>query len=131
MQGWRRCGGTATPKAAELLETPTEDLWAFLPWPAKHARQMYATHPLEGLTTELGRRMGVVGIFPHRGAVLRLVGAVRMEQHDEGQAAPGRYFSLESLAKLEHPTPTPLEWPAALKPPAPPPRRGIPPLHGI
>ena len=62
-------------------------------------RQIWSTQPLERLTRAVKRRTDVVGSFPTEGAVLRLVGAVLVEQHDEWQVGR-RSFSAESLAKL-------------------------------
>ena len=121
MQGasWQRCQVVAMlrdryPKAAELLEAAAEDVLAFMQAPPEHWRQVYLTNPWERLNKEIGRRTGVVGIFPNRAAVLRLVGAVLLEQTDEWMAAPRRYFSLESMAKLEPASETGLALPPAL-----------------
>jgi putative transposase len=90
-------------QAAELLEQATEDVLAYLHFPAAHRRQLHSTNPLERLNKEIKRRSAVVGIFPHRDSLLRLVGALLAEQDDEWAVADRRYFSAESMQQLTQP----------------------------
>jgi len=69
-------------------------------FPTEHWRQLHSTNPLERLNREIGCRTDVVGIFPKREGVIRLAGAVLIEQQDEWTAGPRRYFSQASMAKL-------------------------------
>jgi len=94
------------PGAAAILEGGAEEVLAYMSFPREHWRQIHSTNPLERLHREIGRRADVVGIFPNRQAVLRLVGAVLMEQNDEWIAASRRYFSRSSLEKLYAPQPS-------------------------
>ena len=88
------------PAVAELLTEAESDLLVHFTFPAGHRTRIRSTNPLERLNKEIKRRTAVVGIFPTRGSLIRLVGMVLAEQDDEWQ--DGRcYFRPESMALID------------------------------
>jgi transposase-like protein len=89
------------PHAAELLEDAAEDILAHLHFPREHRRRLHSTNPLERLHKEIKRRTRVVGIFPTRDSLMRMVGTLLAEQDDEWQVMDRRYFSLGSMTRVD------------------------------
>lgn len=89
------------PKLGELMDGARDDVLAYMTFPREHWPQIASTNPLERLNGEIKRRADVIGIFPNDRSVVRLVGALMLEQCDEW-AVSRRYMSLESLVALSN-----------------------------
>lgn len=96
--------GRQAPKVETMMNDAKEDLLAFTGFPQAHWRQLWSTNPLERVNKEIKRRSDVVGVFPNPEALLRLAGAVLIEQHDEWAASDRRYFSETSMTLLKEMT---------------------------
>ena len=95
------------PNVAAMLGDARDDVLAFTGFPARHWRQIWSTNPMERVNKEIKRRTDVVGVFPNPAALLRLAGAVLVEQHDEWEAGDRNYLSEASMAELKAMNTTP------------------------
>jgi putative transposase len=93
------------PKLGVLMDEAENEVLAFMSFPRAHWTQIYSTNPLERLNAEIKRRTNVVGIFPNDASIVRLVGAMMLEQNDEW-SLNRRYMQLEGLQTLSDTVPT-------------------------
>jgi transposase-like protein len=94
------------------MDASEHDVLAFMAFPVRHRTKLHSTSPLERLNKGVKRRAGVVGIFPDERSIVRLIGAVLLEQNDEWQLQH-RDMQLEAMAELLPPgvEPDPLRLP--------------------
>jgi len=104
-QVWRQVADQLRPRwprLAALMDESEHDVLAYMGFPAQHRTKLHSTNPLERLNKEVKRRADVVGIFPSEPSIVRLIGAVLLEQNDEWQLRH-RYMQLEPMAELASP----------------------------
>jgi len=88
------------PKLATLMDNAEQDVLAYMTFPNQHWTKLHSTNPIERLNGEIKRRTEVVGIFPNDNAIVRLVGALLLEQNDEWAVQRSRCLSLETIAAM-------------------------------
>jgi len=100
---WRRVADQLRPKVpklAALMDEAEADVLAYMSFPTQHRAKLHSTNPIERPIGEIKRRTEVVGIFPNEAAIVRLVGAILLEQNDEWAVQRARYITLESFAPV-------------------------------
>ena len=88
------------PKLATIMDEAEQDVLAYMTFPREHRAKLHSINPLERINGEIKRRTDVVGIFPNDDAIVRLVGALLLEQNDEWAVQRARYMTLETIAPL-------------------------------
>jgi len=100
---WRKVADqlrSKLPKLAGFMDEAETDVLAYMAFPPDHWPKLHSTNGLERLNGEIKRRTEVVGIFPNDEAIVRLVGAILLEQNDEWAVQRARYMTLETIASL-------------------------------
>ena len=102
---WRNVADQLRPKVprlATLMDAAEADVLAYMDFPREHRAKIHSTNPIERLNSEIKRRTDVVGIFPNADAVVRLVGAILLEQSDEWTTQRARYMTLETIGPISN-----------------------------
>jgi putative transposase len=100
---WRKVSDQLRPKVpklSHLMDEAETDVLAYMAFPKEHWTKLHSTNPLERLNGEIKRRTDVVGIFPNEAAIVRLAGALLLEQNDEWAVQRARYITLETIQTL-------------------------------
>jgi len=104
-QTWRHVADQLRPrwpKLAALMDESEHDVLAYVAFPPQHRTKLHSTNPLERLNKEVKRRSDVVGIFPNEASIVRLIGAVLLEQNDEW-LLQHRYMQIEGMTEITPP----------------------------
>ena len=100
---WRKVADQLRPKLPKLagfLDEAETDVLAYMTFLPQHRTKLHSTNPIERLNGEIKRRTEVAGILPNEDAIVRLIGAILLEQNDECAVQHARYMTLETIAPL-------------------------------